>query len=40
LAGPQAEALGKTNDARAHYEREARYSTAYLGMQDLVTFLG
>jgi peptidoglycan lytic transglycosylase len=29
--GRAAEALGKTNDARAHYETAARYSTAYYG---------
>jgi soluble lytic murein transglycosylase len=42
--GRAAEALGKTNDARAHYETAARYSTAYygqlararLGLKDIV----
>src|SRR5262249_52891462 len=42
--GRAAEALGKTNDARAHYETAARYSTAYygqvaraqLGLKDVV----
>ena len=42
--GRAAEALGKPNDARAHYETAARYSTAYygqlararLGLKDLV----
>jgi soluble lytic murein transglycosylase len=29
--GRAAEALGQTNDARAHYETAARYSTAYYG---------
>ena len=42
--GRTAEALGNPNDARAHYERAARYSTAYygqlararLGLKDIV----
>ena len=42
--GRAAEALGKPNDARAHYESAARYSTAYygqlararLGLKDIV----
>jgi len=42
--GRAAEHLGKTNDARAHYETAARYSTAYygqlararLGLKDIV----
>jgi soluble lytic murein transglycosylase len=42
--GRAAEALGKINDARAHYETAARYSTAYygqiararLGLKDMV----
>jgi soluble lytic murein transglycosylase len=42
--GRAAEALGKNNDARAHYEMAARYSTAYygqlagarLGLKDIV----
>ena len=42
--GRAAEALGNPNDARAHYERAARYSTAYygqlararLGLKDIV----
>ena len=42
--GRAAEALGKPNDARAHYETAARYSTAYygqlararLGLKDIV----
>jgi soluble lytic murein transglycosylase len=42
--GRAAEALGRNNDARAHYEAAARYSTAYygqiararLGRQDIV----
>ena len=42
--GRAAETLGKTNDARAHYETAARYSTAYygqiararLGLKDIV----
>src|SRR6478672_5959645 len=42
--GRAADALGKTNDARAHYETAARYSTAYygqlararLGLKDIV----
>jgi soluble lytic murein transglycosylase len=42
--GRAAEALGQTNDARAHYETAARYSTAYygqlararLGLKDIV----
>src|SRR5262249_35535021 len=29
--GRTAEALGRTNEARAHYEAAARYSTAYYG---------
>jgi soluble lytic murein transglycosylase len=42
--GRAADALGKTNDARVHYETAARYSTAYygqlararLGLKDIV----
>jgi peptidoglycan lytic transglycosylase len=42
--GRAAEALGKTDDARAHYETAARYSTAYygqlararLGLKDII----
>ena len=42
--GRAAEALGQTNDARAHYQTAARYSTAYygqlararLGLKDIV----